>query len=361
MNETIVVLDEKTKFKKPRIWELDFLRGFSIILMCVDHFFYDVYYMFGDWRNSPSPFFSGLYEAAAFFFGYHPKSVMIPEYAVQYSEYIFLWFILAAVATSFVVRELVLNKGKISPESAKNYGGAFLSIGLCVAAMALIHRFVGYEVVEGNSLREFIHIVILWIFFILCGEGCAFSRSNVKRTLLIALCASAISIATILAEKVLDVTGIAVRYGVLHMLATAVAIYTLIQLFWNLVLKDKEKRKYAISATCFALGVVIYFLNQYLWTIEVAPNDALAWFHYAFAEDFRSADWFVLSEHLHRVLFGAAVAPFVYPDKSGSFIPKLQPLNKGVVCFLGRKTLWIVLAHQVVIYVVLTLLNGFAV
>lgn len=360
MSETRVVLDERTRFKKPRIWELDFLRGVSIILMCVDHFFYDVYYIFGDWKYSSSSFFSKLYQAAAFFFGYHPDSVVIPEYAMQYSEFVFLWFILAAVALSFVVRELIINKRKTTLEVAKNYVGAFVSIGLCVAVMSLIHRFVGYEIVEGNSLREFIHIIILWIFFILCGEGCAFSRSNVKRTALIALCAAAISAATIFGEKVLDIEGIAVRYGVLHMLATAVFIYTVIQLFWTWILKNKEKRKYAISITCFLLGAVTYFLNQYLWTIEVSKIDALAWFHYAFAENFHSADWFVLSEHLHRVLFGAAIAPFVYPDKSVSYIPKLQPLNKGVICFLGRKTIWIVLIHQIAIYVLLTLLNSFA-
>ena len=34
-----------------RIWELDFLRGFAIILMCIDHFMYDLAYVFSDvWR-----------------------------------------------------------------------------------------------------------------------------------------------------------------------------------------------------------------------------------------------------------------------------------------------------------------------
>lgn len=34
-----------------RIWELDFLRGFAIILMCIDHLMYDLAYEFSDvWR-----------------------------------------------------------------------------------------------------------------------------------------------------------------------------------------------------------------------------------------------------------------------------------------------------------------------
>ena len=36
------------KSGKVRIWELDFLRGFTIILMCLDHFMFDLSYMFAD-------------------------------------------------------------------------------------------------------------------------------------------------------------------------------------------------------------------------------------------------------------------------------------------------------------------------
>ena len=36
---------------RTRIWELDFLRGFTILLMCIDHFMYDLAAMFADtWK-----------------------------------------------------------------------------------------------------------------------------------------------------------------------------------------------------------------------------------------------------------------------------------------------------------------------
>jgi|GEM_PF-5771849 len=340
--------------KKSRIWELDFLRGVSIILMCFDHFFFDVYYLFYHWRTG-GKFFSSLYRAAEFFFGYADDSILIPLDKMQYAEFVFLGFILFSVTVAFLVK-LIKEKGKPSYSALKGFTLAFTSISVCILAISFIQRFIGYKVVEGNSLREFIHTVILWIFFILCGEGCYFSRSNVKRTLQISLCACAISLVTILGERLFDMEGIAVRYGVLHMLAMSVCIFTLIQLACTALFKDPVKRKYAISLTCFAVGVTVYAINQYLWTVDVVPNDALAWFHYKFGKNFHSADWFTLSENLHRVLFGAAIAPFVYPDRK-SYVPKLSPLNKGVVCFLGRKTIWIVLLHQVIIYVLLACLD----
>ena len=143
------------------------------------------------------------------------------------------------------------------------------------------------------------------------------------------------------------------------MLATAVLIFTVIQGVCTLIFKDQEKRKYAISIACFVLGVATYALNQYFWKADgLIETDALAWFHYVFAVDFHSSDWFTLSENLHRVLFGAAIAPFVYAERK-SYVPNLTALNRGVVCFLGRKTLWIVLLHQIVIFILLTLLNSF--
>ena len=359
-NAVAIVPDTLTKFGKPRIWELDFLRGISILLMCADHLFYDVYYLFGaNWSRSSSPFLLSFYDASRFYFGYHEKSILFSGGVMAYAEFVFLWFILAAVTLSFVVRA-IQKKGVFNKQETKNYISAFVSVALCIAGISLVHTAFGYKLLDGTSLREFIHVVILWVFFVLCGEGCYFSKSNFKRAFLIGLCAAAISAVTILGEEVLDIQGIAVRYGVLHMLATAVFIFAVIQWICRLLIKDEEKRKYVISAVCFILGVITYGLNQGLWGVEtLTKTDALAWFHYAFAENFRSSDWFTLSENLHRVLFGAAIAPFVYPDRK-SYIPALTPLNRGVVCFLGRKTLWIVLAHQIIIYLFLTLLSGIA-
>lgn len=46
-------INTKATSSSRRIWELDFLRGFTIILMVIDHFMYDLAYMFSDvWQEA---------------------------------------------------------------------------------------------------------------------------------------------------------------------------------------------------------------------------------------------------------------------------------------------------------------------
>ena len=46
--------------KKNRIWELDFLRGFAIIMVFFDHAFYDYARIFSSWKDSGVQFLEWL-------------------------------------------------------------------------------------------------------------------------------------------------------------------------------------------------------------------------------------------------------------------------------------------------------------
>lgn len=334
-----------------RIWELDFLRGFCILLMCVDHLFVDIYFMYRNWGTSEKPFFANFFHAASRYMGYSSDRVVIPIDAMQICEYVFLWLIILLVTISFIVKT-AKDKTKPTKVQVVDYSMAMVFAVLSCVVMVIINNTVGYAE-DRNTARDFIHNIILWFFFLLCGIGCRLSKNNFKRFLQIAICAGLISLFTYLAEVVLKMTGVLVLYGVLHMLATAVLIYAVIELIWRLIFnkpEQAEKRKYAISITCFAVGVVSYFLNQYLWVISstLPSNDWLAWIHEGFVDVFESSDYFKLLESLHMIMFGAAIGPFIYPEKKSLF-PELQPVNKGVFCFMGRHTLWVVLIHQLVI------------
>lgn len=339
-----------------RIWELDFLRGFCILLMCVDHFFVDIESMYYGWISSDNSVLNSMYHAASRYMGVSSDRVMIPVDKMQLCEYVFLWLIVLLATISFII-PVIKNKTKPDKRTIINFS---ITIGIAVAAcaaMAIVNQTIGYET-SAHTVRDFIHPIILWFFFLLCGIGCRLSRNNFKRALQIGICAGLISLFTYLAEVVLDFSGVLVRYGVLHMLATAVLIYALVELFCKLLVKDPEKRKYVLSAICFAIGVVGYCLNQYFYfnVTNLPRTDWLAWFHYSFADAFESSDWFTISESLYKVMFGAAIAPFLYPEKKSLF-PKLKPLNKGAFCFMGRHTLWVVLIHQLILSLGLYLIN----
>lgn len=339
-----------------RIWELDFLRGFCILLMCVDHFFVDICSMYPEWRNSENSVIRSFYHASSRYLGYSADRVMIPIEKMQLCEYVFLWIIILLTVLSFVLK---ITKNKTKPDK-NNIIDFSLTIGistLCCVAMAIVNATVGYEAYR-HSLRDFIHPIILWFFFLLCGIGCRLSRSNFKRAIQIGVCAGLISLFTYLAEVVLGFEGLMVRFGVLHMLATVVFIYAVIERICKLIVKNPEKRKYVLSAICFVIGVAFYFMNQYFYAhaSDLPQTDWLAGFHYSFADIFESSDWFTVCEGLYKVMFGTAIAPFLYPEKTSLF-PDLKPLNKGVFCFMGRHTLWVVLIHQLILSLGLFLIN----
>ncbi len=356
MTKTYPAEKTKKKFRKRnlnRIWELDFLRGISIVLMCIDHLFFDVASMYKNWKDSDNAFLRSFYHSAARYMGISTDKVVLPLNVMQISDYVFLFAVIVAVTTSFLI---AIFKKKSDLENKKNYSISLGMVLIMLVAMITVNNTIGFSLDDGFTLRDFIHPIVLWIFFFLCGLSCRFSRNNIKRTIEIAVCAGLISLFTYLAELVLDFEGVFVIFGVLHMLATAVLIYTIIELVCKLIFKDENKRKWAISIVCLVLGIVLYALNQYLWSIstEVPNIQGLVWFHYVFG--ILESDWFPICGNAFMVFFGAALAPFVYPKKESLF-PKLSIVNKGFFTFMGRHTLIVVLLHQVIISGILYLLD----
>ena len=58
-------MEEELTIKKPRIWEIDFLRGLAIIMMILDHFCYDCLFLprlFSNFYQINNPFVNFLYK-----------------------------------------------------------------------------------------------------------------------------------------------------------------------------------------------------------------------------------------------------------------------------------------------------------
>lgn len=338
---------------KNRIWELDFLRGISIVLMCIDHLFFDVADMFREWEVSDNAFLRSFYHASGRYMGITSDSIIIPMNLMQICEYVFLACLIVFVTVSFLIS---LHKKTVTKEDKRNY---IFTLGLSLViliAMIIDNNVQSYHphLYEDHTLRDFIHPIVLWIFFFLCGLSCRFSKNNIKRTIEIAVCAGLISLFTYLAEIVLEVDGLFVKFGVLHMLAVSVFLCTVIQLVCKLIFKDENKRKWANTLICLSLGITLYVLNQYFYDATLPEIQGLTWLHYSFGS--LSSDWFTVCESSSIVLFGSALAPFVYARKESLF-PKLQIVNKGFFTFMGRHTLIVVLLHQLIIFGVLSLIN----
>lgn len=82
------------KANKNRIWEIDFLRGFAILLVVFDHACFDFGQLFFEWRNCGNEFLESLYRFAN---GYLFGDVRL----FWRSAFLFLFFFLSGTCTSF--------------------------------------------------------------------------------------------------------------------------------------------------------------------------------------------------------------------------------------------------------------------
>lgn len=275
-----------------RIWELDFLRGVFILLMVMDHTFFDIGfpYMFGNaWA------FSGNAAAARM---------------VEFCQY--YW---------------------------------------------------------DHPVRKWVHDIVLWGFFLLCGMSVAFSRNNYLHCAKIGMTAVILTCGSAVVENWGVATDITVRFGVLHMLAVTC-------LLTAVVYGAMRRNRVAQICTFFGLGLAFYLLNVLYfeandWPTKPAwlciiglkmgnayrftPGDSFPIFGYM--EGFEKISRWLAVPYITRVLWGAAIVPLAYPTRR-SLLPRLDRGWCRPVCFVGRHTLVVVVAHQIAIPLLLALITG---
>lgn len=282
------VVDERLlpSRRKTRMWELDFLRGIFIILMVMDHLFFDIgdYSMFGyAWSHSGNAGAEKLVEFCRWYWD-HP-------------------------------------------------------------------------------IREWIHDIVLWGFFGLCGMGVVFSKNRWLHSAKILLCATIITSATIIGTQ-MGLSGLLMRWGVLQCLGTASLITAIIH-------TPLKRHPYINAGVFIALGYACWLFNTlYLNTTsfplepewlciispsmgsptQVSPGDYFPLFGSILTEGHLAVPY------ISRVFFGAALAPLLYPFKK-SLLPRLDGKWCKPVCLLGRNTLWVVIVHQVAIAALLALVT----
>ena len=299
--------NKNTKFKKflnflapqkdlsKRIWELDFIRGFCIILMLWDHLM-----------------------------------VMI------YSEFSFAWCDAVWSIDHFV------------------YSGNKFLVWICTLAQSY----------EGGQLRYYGHIIVLFLFFSICGISCSFSRSNLKRGIILALVATIWSVGSYIGEYVLEVGPIFVHYGVLSLLATCILLYCLI----NYICFNNKIATMTISGAIVIVTLCLYHLYK-----PDHPLDGIFNFifesggtygmnitfehHYNTLTSFSPGDLFTFVPWSAFFFFGTFIQPYFYSEKK-SLVPKLDGKWNKWLCFIGRHGLIIYITHLVILAAILMLISA---
>lgn len=285
--------------RKERFWEIDFLRGLCVLLMVFDHFMY----CFWD---------------------------IMPEINSLFGTSLF------ADWRSFAVRYWNWN------------------------------------------VRINVREIVICTFFLLCGISCTLTRGNFRRFIPLALVAAGISAVTaVLDENFIE--GTHVIFGVIHMIAAGVLMYALIDNAVSAVcglLGGGKKARTAESILRYLPGAVgvaflimlfacfadIRFTDGAFSIVSTFPrsdDSSVNLFRsvflyvqgYNFAEV--SADYFPILPYAAVILAGGILGRAIYHTSAKyAFAPLDGAWNSGV-CFLGRHSGFIYVAHMIVIPVLL--------
>ena len=188
--------------------------------------------------------------------------------------------------------------------------------------------FIGlYEralVYSDSPLRLVTRDIVVWIFALLCGISCSFSRSNLKRGIEVAI------------------------------------------LLWVLINFISGKDAWRTAVICLAVGIMIIIVNEFCaarYAIdEQAFTDNNDWYFIGEwmlgnESEFYSADYYPIFPSVGYMLIGAGVAPLLYPEKR-SLLPWLGEYNwHAPFDFWGRIAIWVYVLHQVVIAVILAAIS----
>lgn len=256
--------------------------------------------------------------------------------------------------------------------------------GICIILMIFDHLFFfgchvfGYALCETpsgqafvdfcyfylyDSPRDYIHVVVLFFFFALCGISCSLSRSNLKRGLILSLVATVYSLLSYLISLFAGSDAIT-NYGVLNFLATCIMIYALAEL----ALKRVPYGKYVLLGLCSLSAIIVLALFYYYTPPSDLPYafsflfptkyfDGLHFIdfkcHSAYAQiDVSPADFFPFIPYAAFFFIGNVMGFTIYRDKK-SLLPKLDGNWNIAVNFLGRHTLIVYVIHIVVIALLL--------
>lgn len=139
------------KIRHPRAWELDFLRGFAIIMVVWDHFMYDSAYMFGYlWQQGGNPSLVGFADFAQTYFTSPLRNFWWPFF-------VFVFFFVSGICTAFsknnFARGLKLGIVAVALSGATyivqyvlEIGDAFILFGVlhCLASCILLYAVIEF-------------------------------------------------------------------------------------------------------------------------------------------------------------------------------------------------------------------------
>lgn len=218
--------------------------------------------------------------------------------------------------------------------------------GIAVLGMILHHalfaveevsRLFGYDItfpILDTWVFWVLQELFVGLFLLISGICTAFSRSVLRRGVIVCAVALLITLVTGVLLPACGVYGLEIWFGILHMFGLSMILYGLFTC----------KNRLVPVLTAVALFVLY---------LAVITCRGMAWADYALAvvgvtpEDFYSADYYPLLPYFFLFLAGSFLGQ---PVKNHQLPERFYTLRLRPVEWVGRHSLWIYLAHQPIIF-----------
>jgi uncharacterized membrane protein len=208
--------------------------------------------------------------------------------------------------------------------------------GLAVVLM-VIHHFL-YDLCAflgapwwlfSNPVFNFLHYIFAGLFILLSGVSSRFSRSNLKRGLIVLVIALVITLVTTLMDM-------PIRFGVLHMLGFCMVFYGLTHKLWE-----------SIPPVLMPILCLVLLVGSAL-AVHLIPIDAkFLWMFGWTYEGFVSTDYFPIFPWLFVFLFGTWLGKYI---RERRFPERFYTMQIPVFPAIGRHALIVYVVHQPVLY-----------
>ena len=206
------------------------------------------------------------------------------------------------------------------------------------------------------DVRIIVRQIILVIFFSLTGICCSFSKNNLKRGLKLLVFAGLISLVTYFIGTAVRDINILISFGVLHCISLTLIIIGLLELF----LKDKKWGKYLyLVAGIIMVALGIYFFKDCKYVSYNFKEFFSLFIDMLLGKRGAGSDYFPFLLYCGEAFIGVFLGKLLYSNRKSLFNWKY---HNNPLTFIGRNSLLVYIAHQVLIPVILgiiLLLCGF--
>ena len=201
-----------------------------------------------------------------------------------------------------------------------------------------------------SELRYVVRQAVLMLFLFTCGISCHLSRNNKKRGLMLFALALTVTLLTHIAGLLpfLSDRAVAIDFNILGVIALSILLYVLCQ-------KANSKQLLYITGVLMIFYFFIIVSSRSDSSVVYNPLLSILYCPFNPIKAGYVGDYLPLFPYIIFLFFGVIFARRVYKDKT-SVISKKGNWERPI-CFLGRHTLIIYIAHEIIFTAIFLLLD----